>query len=173
MWRFVAVIENFSLRTGFPVAFFYSSNVDQDTCKCFFEALKKVSSISRVNVFMSDDYPAYYNAWVEVFQVPSNHLLCTWHVFRNWTRQSLSKISNLEKRKELMNDLFSIQQILQPDEFHSQVMFFMSKYGKESSTSSFIDYFRTYYWNRKEQWALCFRKNLGINTNMFLENLHK
>lgn len=169
----VGILIIFSSRTGFPVAFFYSSNVDQDTCKSIFEALRKVSKISKVNVFMSDDYPAYYNAWIEVFQEPSHRLLCTWHVIRNWTRHSLSKVANLEKRKELMSDLLAVQQNLNVDEFEIQAKFFMNKYEIDASTSHFIDYFKTYYWGRKEHWALCFRKNLGINTNMFLENLHK
>ncbi|XP_074604061.1 uncharacterized protein LOC141857461 [Brevipalpus obovatus] len=160
-------------RTGFPVAFFYSSDLLQDTCKSIFQALKKVTTISSVNVFMSDDYPAYYNAWIEVFHKPSNRLLCTWHVLRNWTKKSPSKVSNKEERQVIMNDLFSVQQNLDEKEFEIQAKYFMNKYEKQASTLAFIEYFRTYYWSRKEQWALCYRKNLGINTNMFLESLHK
>lgn len=49
----------------------------------------------------------------------------------------------------------------------------MNKYEIDAKTSQFIYYFETYYWEREEHWALCFWKNLGMNTNMFLVKKHE
>lgn len=40
-------------------------------------------------------------------------------------------------------------------------------------TKEFCRYFQAYYCNRKEQWASCYRKSAGINTNMYVESFHK
>jgi len=62
---------------------------------------------------------------------------------------------------------------LDEHEFVAQAKYFMRKYEQGVSTKNFIEYFKTFYWGRVEQLALCHRKYLGINTNMFLVNLHR
>ncbi|XP_074604017.1 uncharacterized protein LOC141857426 [Brevipalpus obovatus] len=159
-------------RTGFSVAFLYSSKINQAVFLKFFRALKESCNVPRCKIFMSDDAPAYYNAWTEVFEPPLHRLLSIWHVFRNWNKHSL-QISDIAKRKELMADIIAVQKNVDEQEFQDQAKFFMNKYEKDKPTAVFVQYFKDYYWNRVEQWALCHRKNLGINTNMFLENLHR
>ena len=39
-------------------------------------------------------------------------------------------------------------------------------------TQQFTKYFYTYYTNRAEQWAACYRKSANINTNMYIESFH-
>jgi len=46
---------------------------------------------------MSNDEPAFYNAWNTVMGPVEKQLLCTWHVLRNWTN-NLSKIQCNEKK---------------------------------------------------------------------------
>lgn len=43
----------------------------------------------------------------------------------------------------------------------------------DDDTIKFGEYFYSYYLNRVKQWAYCHRKNCGINTNMYLESVHK
>ncbi|GFT90304.1 uncharacterized protein TNCV_702081 [Trichonephila clavipes] len=43
----------------------------------------------------------------------------------------------------------------------------------DPDTSEFGKYFQQNYAQRPEKWAYCYRKGLGINTNMYLESLHK
>ncbi|GFY25682.1 uncharacterized protein TNCV_3060151 [Trichonephila clavipes] len=42
-------------------------------------------------VFMSDDDPAFWNAWQRVFGDVKYNLLCSWHVSRSWNRNLSSK----------------------------------------------------------------------------------
>ncbi len=41
------------------------------------------------------------------------------------------------------------------------------------NSREFGEYFETYYSKRKAQWASCYRKSSGINTNMYVESFHK
>ena len=47
---------------------------------------------------MTDDAPAFYNAWVVVMRSVEYRLLRTWHVDKNW-RQNLCKISSGPEKK--------------------------------------------------------------------------
>ncbi len=40
------------------------------------------------------------------------------------------------------------------------------------TTERFQNYFVTHYANRKQQWATCYCKLAGINTNMYVESFH-
>jgi len=46
---------------------------------------------------MSDDEPAFYNAWSSIMGPTPKQLSCTWHVFRNWSK-NLSKIKSQDKK---------------------------------------------------------------------------
>ena len=54
---------------------------------------------------------------------------------------------------------------------------FLSETQKQLSccplTKEFSNYFNSYYANRKQQWALCYRKYSHINTNMYVEAFHR
>ena len=54
--------------------------------------------------FMSDDAPAYHNAWVRVFGNSVCKFLCTWHVQSNLNIY-LIKIKNPEKKNSIKNKL--------------------------------------------------------------------
>ena len=124
------------------------------------------------DTFMSDDIPAYYNAYREVVGQPKNHLLCSWHVIRNWNKH-LIHVSDMSLRNELKRDLLSLQRELDRKEFHDQLTFFKNKYHNRTGCEKFIEYFQAYYVGRVEMWSLAYQVNLGINTNMHLENFHR
>lgn len=161
---------NFFYRNGFPAAFMYSSSVNKQTCITFYNELRKVCNISKPKVFMSDDFPGYYNAWEEVFGPVQNHLLCIWHVFKNWNKH-LNEIKDNDLRLQMRSDLFQLQKTLEEKEFVRLFNFFKNKYS--CNATNFIKYLETYYENKMHQWAACYRVGLGINTNMYLESLHR
>ena len=165
------LIQIFSCRNGFPASFMYSSKVDTDTCRKFFTTVKEIGKIQKSRIFMTDDYPAYYNAWCQVFEAPDHRLLCSWHVIRNWTK-NLMNVSDIDTRKKIKADLINIQRELDENQFNRKQQFFLEKYSTKSC-EQFLNYYSSNYKNRAEQWASCYRKNLGINTNMYLENLHR
>ena len=42
-----------------------------------------------------------------------------------------------------------------------------------NTTNEFLIYFSNHYVDRKEQWAACYRRRCGINTNMYVESFHR
>lgn len=50
---------------------------------------------------------------------------------------------------------------------------FESDLDGDEELTNFASYFRTQYKTRCRLWAYCYRQFAGINTNMYLESLHK
>ena len=73
-------------KKGFPVAHFISTNEKQDTIESF---LSQFQLIKNGVTLITDDFPAYTNAWTKIFG-QHNHVQCFWHLKKNW-RISLNK----------------------------------------------------------------------------------
>lgn len=157
---------------GCPVAFCFSNRSDEYIFKLFFEAIKERVGEINTTVFMSDDAPAFYNAWSSVMGNVLHRLICSWHVDRNW-RQNLNKISNLEKRSVVYKTLKVLLHLDDKDKFNEALSKVLADLFADSDTVNFGIYFQKYYVKRTETWAYCFRQHLGINTNMYLESVHK
>lgn len=167
----VLTVDEFG--SGLPTAFCFSNRGDESVLKIFFENIKiKVGHI-QANIFMSDDAPAFYNAWCHVMSPVLNRLLCTWHIDKNW-RQNLSKINGTNEKKALVyKTLRVLLQSTSIDDFNKSLNQVLSDLFEDPDTIKFAEYFRAHYANRPECWAYCYRIGLGINTNMYLESLHK
>ena len=80
----VVVIDEFD--RGFLAAFCISNKITEKHFLTFFPSYKKISCVFhllKAKVFMSDDYPAYYNVWVKVVGGVEKQLLCTWQGDKN------------------------------------------------------------------------------------------
>jgi len=91
----LVVVDEFG--NGYPVAFCFPFKSDTPFYKHYFQCIKNVIGKITANVFMSDDEPAFYNAWNAVMGPVEKQLSHTWHVLRNWTK-NLSKIQCNEKK---------------------------------------------------------------------------
>ncbi|GFY74776.1 uncharacterized protein TNIN_439101 [Trichonephila inaurata madagascariensis] len=69
---------------GMPIATLFSSRVTTEILIPFFIEIKKRVPNFTTNVLMSDDTNSFPNAWKEAFGNDFKHLLCSWHVIRNW-----------------------------------------------------------------------------------------
>lgn len=159
--------------SGCPVAFCFSNREDELIFKIFFQYIKRKVGVIHTNVFMSDDAPAFYNAWSSTMSSVPNKLLCTWHVDRNW-QQNLGKISGGSEVKILVYKTIRVLLTEQSIEnFSKLAKITLQELLNDPNTCAFGKYFEKYYLNRPEQWAYCHRVGLGINTNMYLESMHK
>ncbi|XP_069676181.1 uncharacterized protein [Periplaneta americana] len=166
----VFVVENYE--SGFPAAFCFSNRADVSLFKLYFTVLKEKIGVVHTQVFMSDDAPAFYNAWCEVMGPAENQLLCSWHVLRSW-QQNMNKIVNKEKRSLVWKTLKVLQKEVDQNSFNLSVSNILRDLLEDVETAKFGDYFRKTYCNRIEKWAYCHRQYIGINTDMYLESLHK
>lgn len=161
---------------GFPVAFLWSIRQTEDVFKLFFSAIYERIGPLKTKTFISDDYPAFYNAWKSVFGPSKFYLLCDWHVKRAWSKNASTGhhiIRNLDKRNEVLNDLFLLSREVDKLTFNKLLEIFILKFSSDLETQDFVNYFLRNYDNRKEQWAACYRIGANINTNMAVERWHK
>lgn len=127
---------------------------------------------------MSDITETYYNAWTNIMGGVPHRLYCSWHIDRAW-RSNLMKIvcscreTSIEKQKEVYKTLKMIQTTLNVNEFEKYYNEFLTQLRSDPDTKNFSEYFINNYGNNYISWAYCYRKELGINTNMYLESMHR
>ncbi|KAK3922643.1 Protein FAR1-RELATED SEQUENCE 2 [Frankliniella fusca] len=158
---------------GWPVAHLISSKPDSATLKYFFQCLKARLGENSVNCVITDDDPALINAMNEGFSADLPHILCIWHVLKNFKENLRSKAS-----KDLYDTMLSEVRVIMNEDneglFLKLIDGFQKKYENDKNASHFIDYFRKYYLNRPHKWALCYRQfpHGGVNTTGHLESFH-
>ena len=124
----VMVID--SHRRGFTVAHMIASRTDEDLLRFFFALLRKATGVFTVKTFMTDDFPAFANAWSLAMVPPSNILLCTWHVLRAWTKNINSKIKDPVDRRKCMEDARSMLTETEEPDFQSLLRDFLVTWGE-------------------------------------------
>jgi hypothetical protein len=97
---------------------------------------------------MSDDAPAYWNAFNQIFNCSTNtlHLLCHWHVDRNWRKRLNTLDSSV--REQVYKKLCILR--LEPDEskFLNMLKNFLHFCRENKCTEMFADYFENTYSRR-------------------------
>ena len=160
---------------GVPVAFCISNREDEAIFRIFFDKIKEAAGIQEhfeTDIFMSDDAPAFGNAWNKVMGQPKKKLLCHWHIHKNWVTNQ-SKIKNPAKRELVLASLRSLSEELDEEKFKKEYNNFLSQLSKDADTSDFASYLNRQYSNKTEAWARCFRKHVLAQTNMHLEAMHR
>ncbi|KAB0805351.1 hypothetical protein PPYR_02321 [Photinus pyralis] len=163
---------------GMPVAYMIANRTDTRVCEIFFINIKAAVGHVATNTFMSDITNIYYNAWVSVMGTVSNRLYCSWHIDRAW-KSNLMKIccinreDSIEKRKKVYKALKVLQTTLDNEKFEKYYEEFLTELCNDPDTKSFYEYFCNNYGNNYLSWAYCYRKELQINTNMYLESMHR
>lgn len=109
-WDLTTVLVKNDQNMGFPVAFLLSNRLDQIIQKVFFRALReKLGENIGAEYIVTDDDPKYYNAWTEVMtEEKPRHLLCSWHVVKNWKIQGRAKLKKKENKLKLKTDMRQI-----------------------------------------------------------------
>lgn len=157
---------------GVPVAFCISNRTDEITMNAFFDNVKRKTGVLKVKVFMSDDYPAYYNSWKNIMTPAEHYLLCIWHVIQNWEK-NMSKIKIEDKQAEVFEQLMILIKQTEKTKFHRLMQKMINIWNEDPDAKKFCEYFNKMYAKRPEQWAACYRGHLGLQTNMHLEAFHK
>ncbi|XP_064474248.1 uncharacterized protein LOC135388560 [Ornithodoros turicata] len=158
--------------SGLPCAFLISKKTDRATLRAFFEAVKKHTGTIETEAFMTDDAPAFYNAWSDVMGRPEKRLLCIFHVRNNWNQNLMTKIKDTQLRKNVHDFLHTLMRVSEEDEFKSLLQDFLRHIDANSSLVEFSKYFKTHYAEMPNTWAMCYRLHTGLTTNNYLEGMH-
>lgn len=165
----ILIVDEFG--TGVPVAFFISNRVDTQMLEFFFSSVSKKVGIIKTRGLITDDVVTFVNAWSTIMGPPTNHYLCMWHVDRA-IRNQLPKIDS-QTKKSLVYKTFKILMEHNDKSTFSELMErFLEKCLNDKDTELFGKYFQTYYTNRPEKWACCFREG-NLKTNNHLESFHR
>jgi len=140
---------------GYPVAHFIASRMDEQVLRFFFSALKDRCPELVINAVMTDDDYAPWNAIVSVFGNSPQHLLCTWHVLRAWSRRLRSSTTDNQLYHEMFTALRVICYCRTESQFLLLLQGFCDKYTQYAE--SFVDYFKAHYLSRCAVWAMCYR----------------
>ena len=158
---------------GIPVAYLISNRVDTAIIGHFFHTIVNNVGPIKASVFMSDDDPIFYNAWSNIMPKPQHNLLCAWHVDRSWRKQLQKVKGTQENKSQVYKCVRLLLQSTDEEEFKALLKITVQEFLGCETTRDFGNYFNSHYANRPQQWAYCYRKGLGINTNMYLESFHK
>lgn len=121
---------------------------------------------------MSDDAEQFFSAWISVFGSGPQKLLCAWHVDRAW-RGHINVIEDKELAKKIYHNLRILLEETDEKKFESLLSATKDQLSNSPETKDFSAYFISYYAKRKHQWASCYRKYSGVNTNMYVEAFHR
>ncbi|XP_071500312.1 uncharacterized protein [Diadema antillarum] len=164
------VVDEFG--EGFPVAWLISNREDRVVLTAFLRRIRDIVGEVAPKWVMTDDAEQYFNAWISVFAHRPSKLLCMWHVDRAWRGALRTHISG---NVELQSSVYKALRCLldEPDvvKFEAMLGQVTTDLLGDEGTRRFGEYFRSYV-DRKSQWAVCYRKGSGINTNMYVEAFH-
>ena len=166
----VLVIDEFG--EGYPVAWCLSNRTDLTSLLILFKSIKQQVGVITPKWIMTDDAQQFYSAWVGIFGVGPHKLLCIWHVDRAW-RGQLNSIKDRQLAQTIYHALRVLLEETDKTKFEELLTKTLQKLSEDPSTQYFLNYFRTYYLHRKEEWAISYRKASLINTNMYVESFHR
>ncbi|VEN58512.1 unnamed protein product [Callosobruchus maculatus] len=89
-----------------------------------------------------------------------------------WT-EKFKNLGGNENKADIYKTLRILLQIQDIDKFVNYLQIFLNDLSVNENTAEFAEYFKKYYVKRVEMWAYCHRKFLDINTNMYLEAMHR
>jgi hypothetical protein len=158
---------------GIPCAWCISNKEDSAVLTAFFKALKSRTGPIAVKVVMSDDAEQYYSSWKSTYGGTPEKLLCSWHVDRAWRANIQAKIEKKPKGLEVYHQLRSLLHILDTSTFQKTLAQIITWMLGDPELERFAEYIQSYYCNRTEQWAYCYRIGTPANTNMAVESFHR
>ena len=165
----IVVVDEYG--EGYPVAWCLSNRQDEPLLNNFFVAVRERVGKCVPKILMSDDAEQFYTAWTVVFGPGPKKLLCTWHVDRAW-RTNLSLIQSKDTAALVYKYLRILLEETDMQRFENLLDQTLIQITQSPETSSFGDYFITYYSRRADQWAACYCKAAFINCNMYVEAFH-
>ena len=100
-------------------------------------------------------------------------LWCSWHVAKAWQEEIPKKITDKTVQKQVYEKLHYLRDITDENVFDQYLSDFRNSLSLSGLYKSFADYFEKQWVKSKKHWAYCFRKGIGVNTNMHVEAFHR
>nr|XP_046913776.1 uncharacterized protein LOC124494611 [Dermatophagoides farinae] len=166
------------MKVGYPCAFLLSNRVNYKFISFYFQKIKiNLGQNFKSNIVMTDMEILFSNAWKHIFG-NCIFLYCSFHVKKAFNQNLNAIISDKEIRDTVRSSVMKLMTNLDPQNFENEKNKFLDNYLHQNETTGFAKYMLQYYLTNDsryppERWAYCHRTQLGINTNMIIENFHK
>lgn len=100
---------------------------------------------------MTDDAPAYWNAFSQVMECPeTKRLLCMWHVDRNWRKKLKELVKDEASRIVVYQKLCMLRSESDEGKFLTMMKNFVDQCDADGSTELFAQYFSKKYYDRSK-----------------------
>lgn len=162
------------LRQALPCGFMFSNRRDPRTIEIFYTIIKiNLTSPIVPRIFISNMAELFFNTWEAIF--PNNqtlHLFCSWHIDQAW-RKNLRQVKDSLQRLEVYKLLRTLLEETDEEAFERMLPTAINNFKNNPCTETFGHYFDKYYHSTTKAWAFCYRKHTGLNSNIYLEKMHR
>lgn len=155
---------------GIPFAHCILNHEDEASMEQFFSILGDQLRPLAARWFVSDDYPAYFNAWKTVIGGSTRKVLCIWHVRVNVDKYIDRHIKNLTHSKSAKFLFRSIMYAYNAESCQialTELKQLLQIYQKV------LKHLEHRYCERLEQWSLHLRVGCIMSTSGHLESYHR
>ncbi|EFP11498.1 hypothetical protein CRE_19296 [Caenorhabditis remanei] len=168
----MTVIDNFDRSE--PAGFLLSASTTSKEVGMFFSCVKKLFPEFRPTYFMTDEANCFWNGYTSQFDNPSTKkTVCRWHVYRAW-KKNAKKYLQGDILQKTLRDLREMIRDPRKDRVLHRILSLLTSLDEEGSSGAknFSAYFRTYYYDRIDEWSASTRSNISCHTSMFAEAWH-
>ncbi|GFX72891.1 uncharacterized protein TNCV_1697881 [Trichonephila clavipes] len=158
---------------AFPVAFCISSKLDKNVLLNFLLSIKKVTGPLSCTYLMSDSEDLYYEAWQEVMCDDSMWVWSIWSMDNDFQVHLRRLLKDVKKRENTYRVLRKLLECNNEHVFTTMFKNLIASLLKDSDSKSFGEFLIQKYGSNAERWACCYRKDIKLSTNIFLESLHR
>ncbi|CAL1285286.1 unnamed protein product [Larinioides sclopetarius] len=161
---------------AFPVAFCISSKVNKSSMSEFLSSVKESTGPLSCSYFMSNDDEFFYEAWQEVMQDESKWVLSIWSIddrIRKHLRQPKTAVKDINTRDAIYRLFRTILECNSKSVFSTMFKNYRNSLLDNVTTSDFGKYFVAEFDSNSEMWACCYRKDVKLSTDIFIEYLYK
>ncbi|XP_055340964.1 uncharacterized protein LOC129590017 isoform X2 [Paramacrobiotus metropolitanus] len=151
---------------GFPVAHCIANHEDELTVSAFFKMLKEQILNFHAEWFLSDDAPAFFNAYQQVIGCNAKKILCTWHVRKNvnqWLDRHARSFTDAKKR---FGNIMYARGISEAEAESAELI-------RLVSTDKKVYSYLSQYLERISEWSLPYRIGAAFSTSAFIESFHR
>ncbi|GBN84134.1 hypothetical protein AVEN_43804-1, partial [Araneus ventricosus] len=161
---------------AFPVAFCISNKVNKSSMLEFLSSVKESTGPLSCSYFMSNDDKFFYEAWQEVMQDESKWVWSIWS-FDDRIRKLLwhpkTAVKDINTREATYQLFRTIIECSSQPVFTTMFKNYKTSLLDNAITSDFGKHFVSQYDSNPETWACCYRKDIKLSTNIFIEYLYK
>ncbi|XP_023015585.2 uncharacterized protein [Leptinotarsa decemlineata] len=154
----------------FPAAFMITNNDSRPVSTFFFEHVReKVGAVSP-QIFISEMTGKFHDSWSAIMGPITNWLFCSCHLEHIW-KLNLLNIKNRDKRIWVYETLKELQLTSEEEKFINALDSAINEILNDQETFAFGEAFQHSYVDCIRQWVYCYRKELGLEADIFLDSM--